>query len=190
MLKYREPPLTLEKTSRLITFLHYLLKVIPINNNNKNTAMLFPLGIFIEDITPTLSTTPQQQSSWIIIIQFMLSCFRSCPQQYIYNSGVTTPILLIIVKQVLLELAKLPPTKDMKPIQEKCFLVGKELLDLLLIRDTALTDEILENSNTLTPNFVGLGTLSYYDVIYSVSCNRCNDKLHENNFFFSLFLVS
>jgi hypothetical protein len=167
MLKYREPPLTFEKTSRLITFLHHLLKVMPINS--KNTATIFPLGTFIEDITPTLST--QQQSSWIIIIQFMLSCFRSCPQQYIYNSGVTTPILLIVVKQVLVELAKLPSQK-MKPIEEKCFLVGKELLDLLLVRDTAITDEMLENSNTLTPSFIGVGTLSYYDVIYSVSVLR------------------
>jgi hypothetical protein len=161
--------------------MHHILKVIPITTSSTSKGTTFPLGCFMEDITPTLSLIPTQQSSWIIIIQFMLSCFRSSPQQYIYNAGVTTPILLSIIKQILLEMARLP-SKDMNPLQEKCFLVGKELLDLLLIRDNALTEEILESSNTLTPNFIGLGTLSYYDVIYSVRKNKPLVKAVFSNF--------
>ncbi len=161
--------MTLEKTSRLITFIHHILKAVPIvaNSNNKNNV--FPLGVFIEEITPTLSLTPStNQSSWIIMIQFLLSCLRSCPQQSIFNAGCTTPILLGIVKHIILELDKLP-TKYTNSLQEKCFLVGKELLDLFLIRDNSLTEEILEASNTLNSDFIGVGTLSYFDVIYSVS---------------------
>lgn len=168
MLKYREPPITQEKTSRLFTFLHHLLKVIPLASTMTTKHTIFPLGAFLEDITPTLSLSSSLQSSWIVIIQFILSCFRSCPEQYIYNSGVTAPILLGIVKQVLLEITRLPP-KDMDPLQDKCFMVGKELLDLLLIRDNTLLEEMLENSDTLTADFIGIGTLTYYDVIYSVS---------------------
>ncbi|KAI9481474.1 MAG: hypothetical protein EXX96DRAFT_566905 [Benjaminiella poitrasii] len=151
LLKYREPPLTLEKTSRLITFLHHVLKAIPIIPTNK---IGFPLGSLIEDLSLTLST--QQPHIWIITIQFMLSCLRSAPQQYIYQSGLTTPVILSVIKHVLLELTRLPST-DMTPMQEKSFSVGKELLDLFLIRDNT-------EDNKMTN---GIGTISYYDVIHS-----------------------
>lgn len=170
MLKYRESPITLEKTTRLLTFLHHILKVIPLSNSAitvaKNTN--FPLGTFLEEITPVLSLSPGLQPSWIITIQFIMSCFRSCPQPQTFNSSVTTPIILSIVKQVLLEMTKLP-CKDLNPLQYKCFTVGKELLDMFLIRDTSINEKILENSDTLTTYFVGIGSLTYYDVIYSVS---------------------
>ncbi|KAI7901563.1 uncharacterized protein BX663DRAFT_513291 [Cokeromyces recurvatus] len=151
LLKYREPPLTLEKNSRLITFLHHVLKIIPIIPTNKTS---FPLGSLIEDLTLTLST--QQPHIWIITIQFMLSCLRSAPQQTIYQSGVTTPVILSIIKHILLELTRLP-YMDMTPMQEKCFSVGKELLDLFLIRDNNKDNKLM----------IGIGTISYYDVIYS-----------------------
>lgn len=133
----------------------------------------------MEDISSTLSTSPSLQSSWIISLQFILSCFRSCPEQYIYNSGVTAPILLGIVKQLLLEMTQLP-SKDMDPLEEKCFLVGKELLDLLLVRDHGITEEMLENSDTLTADFIGIGSLTYYDVIYSVKHEKKNTYIHSN----------
>lgn len=171
MAKYKEPPMNLEKTSRLVTFIHHILKVIPIVANSSNKNNVFPLGTLIEEITPTLSLAPAHQSSWVVMIQFLLSCLRSCPQQSIFNAGCTTPILLGLVKHIILELDKLPP-KDINSLQEKCFLVGKELLDLFLIRDNALTEDILESSNTLNSDFIGIGTLSYFDVIYSVSYLR------------------
>jgi hypothetical protein len=52
----------------------------------------------------------------------------------------------------------------MSDIQEKCFTVGKELLDLFLIRDNAATEEL-----KISKKFIGIGTISYYDVVYSVS---------------------
>lgn len=162
--KYKEPPFTLEKASRLVTFLHHVLRVIPIIPTKKGSV--FPLGVLIEEITPTLSLAPPQQPAWIVITQFLLSCLRSCPQQAIFNAGCTTPMFLSLVKQVVLELSKLP-SKSTNKLQEKCFSVGKELLDLFLIRDSALTEEMIESSNTLTSDFVGVGTLSYYDIIYS-----------------------
>ncbi|GAN05157.1 hypothetical protein MAM1_0083c04626 [Mucor ambiguus] len=158
MLKYREPPITFEKTSRLVTFLHHVLKAIPIiPTTTAKTG--FPLGSLVEDMTLTLST--QQPAIWIITIQFMLSCLRSAPQQYIYHSGVTTPVILSVIKHVLLEVTRLPHN-DMSPIQEKCFAVGKELLDLFLIRDNAATEEL-----KISKKFIGIGTISYYDVVYS-----------------------
>lgn len=167
--KYKEPPFTLEKASRLVTFLHHVLRVIPIIPTKKGNV--FPLGVLIEEITPTLSLAPPQQSAWIVVAQFLLSCLRSCPQQAIFNAGCTTPMFLGFVKQVVLELSKLP-SKSTNKLQEKCFSVGKELLDLFLIRDSALTEEMIESSDTLTSDFVGVGTLSYYDIIYSVSVVR------------------
>ncbi|CEP17288.1 hypothetical protein [Parasitella parasitica] len=158
MLKYREPPITFEKTSRLITFLHHVLKAIPIIPT-ATVKTGFPLGSLVEDMALTLST--QQPAIWIITIQFMLSCLRSAPQQHIYHSGVTTPIILSVIKHILLELTRLP-YNDMSNIQEKCFLVGKELLDLFLIRDNAANDEL-----KIPKKFTGIGTISYYDVVYS-----------------------
>ena len=154
MIKYNELPMSLEKTSRLMTFLHHVLKLIPIVPNN--TKIIFPLGVLMENITPSISS----KSSWITTLQFLLSCLRSCPQQYLFNAGCTTPIFLGIVKQVILGMIQLPTNMD--DMEEKCYLVGKELLDLLLIRDK---DMLTESSNT---SFVGVGTLSYYDVIYAV----------------------
>lgn len=167
--KYKEPPFTLEKASRLITFLHHILRAIPIIPSKKGNV--FPLGVLIEEITPTLTLAPPLQSTWIVIVQFLLSCLRSCSQQSILNAGCTTPIFLGLVKQTILELSKLP-SKSTNQLQEKCFSVGKELLDLFLIRDNALTEEMIESSDTLTSDFVGVGTLSYYDIIYSVSGKR------------------
>ncbi|KAG1151478.1 hypothetical protein G6F37_000970 [Rhizopus arrhizus] len=148
MIKYREPPLTLEKTYRLITFLHHILKEIPITAN----AGGFPLGSVIEDLSLTLSLKPNTQSYsiWIITIQFMLSCLKSTPQNHI-----TTPVILSVIKEVLLEMIRLPE-KDMSPIEQKCFSVGKELLDLFFIRKE---DGLVQG--------IGYGTISYYDVIYS-----------------------
>lgn len=160
MLKYREPPLTFEKTSRLIAFLHHVLKVIPIIPT-ATAKTGFPLGSLVEDMTLTLST--QQPAIWIITIQFMLSCLRSAPQQYIYHAGVTTPVILSVIKHILLEITRLP-YNGMSSIQEKCFTVGKELLDLFLIRDNAATEEL-----KICKKFIGIGTISYYDVVYSVS---------------------
>lgn len=150
MIKYREPPLTPEKTYRLITFLHHTLKEIPITAN----AGGFPLGSVIEDLSLTLSLKPNTQSYsiWIITIQFMLSCLKSTPQNHI-----TTPVILSVIKEVLLEMIRLPE-KDMSPIEQKCFSVGKELLDLFFIRKE---DGLVQS--------VGYGIISYYDVIYSVS---------------------
>lgn len=190
MLKYREPPITLEKTSRLITFLHHLLKVIPLSNATSTTTTtakntIFPLGTFLEEVTPVLSLTPALQSSWIIIIQFILSCFRSCLQNQIFNSGVTTAILLSMVKQVLLEMTRLS-SKEMNSLELKCFTVGKELFDLFLIRDTRIDEKMLENSDTLTSDFVGVGSLTYYDIIYSVSqfVHIKDDRLFIQIYFF------
>ncbi|KAI9262582.1 hypothetical protein EDC94DRAFT_659447 [Helicostylum pulchrum] len=168
MIKYRESPITLEKTTRLLSFLHHILKVIPLSNSTTTATKnsIFPLGIFLEDITPVLSLAPTSQHSWIIILQFIMSCFRTCPQQQIFNSGVTMPILLGMVKQVLLEMTRLP-AKDSNPVQIKCFNVGKELFDMLLIRENGIDEKMLENSDTLTLDFVGVGSLTYYDVIYS-----------------------
>jgi hypothetical protein len=157
LIKYREPPLTLEKSSRLITFLHHFLKAIPIIPSTGTQKITFPLGTLVEDMTLTLST--QQPAIWIISIQFLLSCLRSAPQQHIYQAGVTTPVILSVIKHVLLELTRLPST-NMTPIQEKCFSVGKELMDLFLIRDHTIED---------TQKFNSIGTISYYDVIHSVS---------------------
>lgn len=177
--KYGEPPITQEKTSRLFTFLHHLLKAIPLASSSKTSTskqLLFPLGVLIEDIAPFLSLNTSLQSSWIMTLQFILSCFRSCPEQHIYHSGVTPPILLGLIKQVLIEFTALPTKIDVNPLEHKCFLVGKELLDLLLIRDYAITEDMLENSDTLTEDFSGIGSLTYYDVIYSVSTPSNYDK--------------
>lgn len=162
LIKYREPPLTLEKASRLITFLHHFLKVIPIIPVTQTHKITFPLGKLVEDMTLTLST--QQPAIWIISIQFLLSCLRSAPQQYIYQAGVTTPVILSVIKHVLLELTRLPFTA-MTSMQEKCFSVGKELLDLFLIREHTSEETAPQQK------FSAIGTISYYDVIHSVSCS-------------------
>lgn len=153
MLKYREPPLTLEKTTRLITFLHHVLKVIPITPSANKTG--FPLGSLLEDMTLTLST--QQPHIWIISIQFLLSCLKSASQQHIYHAGVTTPVILSVIKHVLLELTRLP-FKNMTSDQETCFALGKDLLDLFLVRD----------DNQHNTQKLNASHLSFYDVIHSV----------------------
>lgn len=156
MLKYREPPLSLEKTTRLITFLHHVLKIIPIAPTVSKTG--FPLGSLLEDMTLTLST--QQPHIWIVSIQFLLSCLKSASQQQIYHAGVTTPVILIVIKHVLLELTRLPYT-NIKDDQETCFAVGKSLLDFFLVRDD-------EQYSSQKLNSIHV---SFYDVIHSVSLN-------------------
>jgi hypothetical protein len=173
MLKYREPPINLAKTLRLLTFLHHLLRVLPISSKGSLSHQhSFPLGALIEDLALTLSleTTPHNPSAhsiWIVTIQFMMSCLRSEAQQHIYNAGVTTPVILGVIKHVLLEMTRLPP-KEMDSLQEKCFIVGRELLDLFLIRDTATYNRNIEGNMPSTKT-AGLGTISYFDVIYSAS---------------------
>lgn len=172
MLKYREPPLTFEKTSRLIAFLHHVLRVIPIIPT-ATAKTGFPLGSLVEDMTLTLST--QQPAIWIITIQFILSCLRSAPQQYIYHAGVTTPVILSVIKHILLGITRLP-YNDMSDIQKKCFTVGKELLDLFLIRDIAVAEELKTSKK-----FIGIGTISYYDVVYSVSYLCVNHAINTKS---------
>ncbi|OBZ83488.1 Mediator of RNA polymerase II transcription subunit 23 [Choanephora cucurbitarum] len=162
MLKYREPPLTLEKASRLITFLHHVLKLVPVTPALNTPQKPFPLGLLLEDITLTLSTL--QPAIWIITIQFMLSCLRSTPQ---LHTAITTPVVLSIIKHVLLELTRLPST-NMNYMQEKSFLVGKELLDLFLIRNGHNEHDV--NITVVAGSSQSKSTgiaISYYDVVYS-----------------------
>jgi hypothetical protein len=183
LIKYREPPLTLEKSSRLITFLHHFLKVIPIIPTTTTIHKIsFPLGTLVEDMILTLST--QQPAIWIISIQFLLSCLRSASQQYIYQAGVTTPVILSVIKHVLLEFTKLPST-SMTLIQEKCFSVGKELLDLFLIRDHTTVED-----TSTQQKFNAIGTISYYDVIHSVSLGSRTMKKMAYVSFVCLYIVS
>ncbi|KAI8352505.1 mediator complex subunit 23-domain-containing protein [Blakeslea trispora] len=159
MLKYREPPLTLEKTSRLLTFIHHVLKLVPVTPSLNTPQKPFPLGLLLEDLALTLSTL--QPAIWIITIQFMLSCLKSTSQHY---AVITTPVVLSIIKHVLLELTRLPST-DMNPMQEKCFLVGKELLDLFLIRNYQNEHDFVTIGSAQSKS---IGTaISYYDVVYS-----------------------
>lgn len=180
-MKLREPPLTLEKTYRVITFLHYVLKEIPITTTNSSNSG-FPLGPVIKDLSLALSlrsNTPHVYSIWIIIIQFMLSCLKSVPQQTLFHAGVTTPVILGVIKQVLLGMTSLPE-KNMNLIQQKCFSVGRELLNLFLIRDPSVVkesddmdmDSSIQNFTATSGNNNNnnsMSAISFYDVIYSVS---------------------
>ncbi|CEI94172.1 hypothetical protein RMCBS344292_08393 [Rhizopus microsporus] len=178
IMKLREPPLTLEKTYRVITFLHYVLKEIPITTTNSSNSG-FPLGPVIKDLSLALSlrsNTPHVYSIWIIIIQFMLSCLKSVPQQTLFHAGVTTPVILGVIKQVLLGMTSLPE-KNMNLIQQKCFSVGRELLNLFLIRDPSVVkesddmdmDSSIQNftATSSNNNNNSMSAISFYDVIYS-----------------------
>lgn len=142
----------------------------------------FPLGQLFEDLTATLSLrpvpnqNPSALSIWIVTVQFMLSCLRSSSQQALYNAGITTPVILGIIKHILLELTRLP-SDNMDPLQKQCFKVGKEMLDIFLIRDpnqagvseqssTLKHQPLLAASQSGTPS---VGTVTFYDVIKSVS---------------------
>ncbi|KAI8145206.1 mediator complex subunit 23-domain-containing protein [Fennellomyces sp. T-0311] len=197
MLKYREPPLTLVKTTRLLAFLNHLLMTTPItpkstsggtgypsyhHSHNQQQQQPFPLGQLFEDLTLTLSlrTTPANNSSvplliWVVTIQFMLSCLRNNSPQALYNAGVATPVILGIIKHILLELTRLPAT-NMNSAQKKCFAVGKQMLDLFLIRDQPLSSlgpngqssPEDQSPTAVTPSAgSSIGNVSYYDVVYS-----------------------
>ncbi|KAM3581516.1 hypothetical protein VKS41_006346 [Umbelopsis sp. WA50703] len=164
MLKYREPPLTVAKTSHLLTFLHHLLILVPISSNGANPT--FPLSQLFEDLGMTLTLRPTPQNPfayqiWIMNLQFMLSCIKQVEPQALYNAGITTPVVLGIIKHVLLELTRLPI--DANAIQQKCFDIGKEFLDTFLLKQTseeAPTVSAIPRNNVL-PN------VSYYDIIFS-----------------------
>ncbi|KAI8328625.1 mediator complex subunit 23-domain-containing protein [Chlamydoabsidia padenii] len=176
LLKYREPPFLLTKTLRLLKFLHHLLQVVPITHPNKP----FPFGHVLEDLTLTLSlrvnnnnnnNNPHLQqakndvavySTWIITIQFLLSCLRNNSPHHLYNAGVTTPVILGAIKHILLELTRMPTTsaatnnnnnQQLELLQRTSFDTGQELLELFLVRPG--------------PSDTPVGTVSYYDVIYS-----------------------
>ncbi|KAL0075593.1 mediator complex subunit 23-domain-containing protein [Phycomyces blakesleeanus] len=188
LLKYREPPLTLVKTTRLMTFLHHLLLLTPIpanptSLNTHNTPSItaqnsasqtFPLGLLFEDLTQTLSLRPASaqnsspMSTWIVTIHFMLSCLRSNTPQAIHQAGVTTPVTLSIIKHILLELTRLQAT-DMSSLQIQCFQTGKKILDFFLLRPTTDTEgSDLKNSESIPgQGFGSQGVVSYFDVIYS-----------------------
>lgn len=197
---YREPPVTIAKTVRLLTFLNNLLRIIPINPKkaspgagamhpaaNAAANQPFPLGQLFEDLTLTLSlATPSALPVWVVTIQFMLSCLRTNSQQALSKAGITTPIILGIIKHVLLELTRLPPT-DMDVLQKQCFSVGKQLLDLFLVRDHLHQQQQQQQpqqqqqqqqpqkqqpfsaNNEARKPTTGIGNVSYYDVVYSVS---------------------
>ncbi|KAI9313693.1 mediator complex subunit 23-domain-containing protein [Dichotomocladium elegans] len=241
MLKYREPPLTLVKATRLMAFLNHLLAIVPVTPRGDPlspgggavvagtpaagtysgpvvvtptptaavtsasmsptvptviTGMPFPLGQLFEDLTLTLSLRPVPPSNssltysiWIVTIQFMLSCLRSNSTQALYNAGIATPTILRIIKHILLELTCLPGT-NMNDLQKQCFLLGKQMLDLFLVREQkqqqqqqqqqhgTITYPLLSfeqqqqhpsvNTNTNpTSSVSGIGTVSYYDVVHS-----------------------
>ncbi|CDS02982.1 hypothetical protein LRAMOSA00384 [Lichtheimia ramosa] len=177
MLKYREPPLTLVKTTRLMAFLNHLLTIVPVTpkastgstGHGSLTNTPFPLGQLFEDLTLTLSLRPAPGNNksltlsiWVVTIQFMLSCLKSNSQQALYNAGIATPAILGIIKHILLELTRLPAT-NMDPLQQQCFSLGKQMLDLFLVREhpTPSSDQ-----NTASVP-IGIGSVSYYDVIVS-----------------------
>ncbi|KAI9013358.1 mediator complex subunit 23-domain-containing protein [Phycomyces nitens] len=189
LLKYREPPLTLVKTTRLMTFLHHLLLLMPIiaNPASLNThstpsittqtsasPQTFPLGLLFEDLTQTLSLrpvsphNPSPMSTWIVTIHFMLSCLRSNPLPAIHQAGVTTPVTLSIIKHILLELTRLPAT-DMTSLQIQCFQTGKKMLDFFLLRSAPDTDgsEQRTSEPIAGQSFGSQGVVSFFDVIYS-----------------------
>lgn len=170
MLKYREPPLTVAKTSHLLTFLHHLLILVPISANTNTPS--FPLSQLFEDLGMTLTLRPTQQNPfayqiWIMNLQFMLSCIKGIEPQALYNAGITAPVVLGIIKHVLLELTRLPI--EVNSIQQKCFDIGKELLDTFLLKDAQ--SEKLSSSSSV-PKFNAIPKVSYYDIIFSVSSSR------------------
>ncbi|KAG0165442.1 hypothetical protein DFQ30_008459 [Apophysomyces sp. BC1015] len=166
MQKYRDPPLTLVRTTRLIMFLHHLIRLAPTyttqqqqHQQQQQQQYAVPLGQLFEDFTLALSLRSQSHvalSTWIVAIQFMLSCLHSNQLHALQHNagGITTPIILKIIKHVLLELTLLPTT-DMDSLQSQCFNVGKELLDQFLVREP--------NNNSDNSQ----GIVSFYDVISS-----------------------
>ncbi|KAI8972683.1 hypothetical protein BDB01DRAFT_845071 [Pilobolus umbonatus] len=149
---YRETPVTVDKTIRLITFIHHLLK----------TTHQFPLGTLLEELIPTLSlnTSSTSYPIWILITQFLISCLRSMDAQDIHHSGITTTIIHGIIKHILMELTRLPIT-SINSIQTQCFNAGKELMDIFLIH--SVSDPFIENN----PKIHSIGTTSFFDIIYS-----------------------
>jgi hypothetical protein len=177
MLKYREPPLTVVKTSHLLTFLHHLLILVPITSTPN--APTFPLSQLFEDLGMTLTLRPTQQfpfayQIWIMNLQFMLSCIKGVAPQALYNAGITTPVVLGIIKHVLLELTRLPI--EVNSIQQKCFDMGKELLDTFLLKDTQSENSATSATSSGSKTNV-IPKVSYYDIIFSVS--RCGSWLSE-----------
>ncbi|KAI8372734.1 mediator complex subunit 23-domain-containing protein [Radiomyces spectabilis] len=168
MLKYVETPLTLTKSIRLMTFLHHLLQVIPVTPAQPSTATVsfapFPLGQLFEELTVSISfrttpaPTPTMLSTWIITMQFMLSCLRSNSRQALFNAGLTNPVILGMSKHILLELTRLP-WKQMDDLQETCFSLGQEMLNFFFLKD--------QKSGQGIDNAANLVHVSYYDVIYS-----------------------
>ncbi|KAI9285727.1 mediator complex subunit 23-domain-containing protein [Umbelopsis sp. AD052] len=164
MIKYREPPLTVVKTSHLLTFLHHLLILVPITSTPN--VPNFPLSQLFEDLGMTLTLRPTQQfpfayQIWIMNLQFMLSCIKEVAPQALYNAGITTPVVLGIIKHLLLELTRLPI--EVNSIQQKCFDMGKELLDTFLLKDTQS-----ERSSASTGSKPAvIPKVSYYDIIFS-----------------------
>lgn len=202
MLKYREPPLTLVKTTRLMAFLNHLLTIVPVTpkastgstGHGSLTNTPFPLGQLFEDLTLTLSLRPAPGNNksltlsiWVVTIQFMLSCLKSNSQQALYNAGIATPAILGIIKHILLELTRLPAT-NMDPLQQQCFSLGKQMLDLFLVREhpTPSSDQ-----NTASVP-IGIGSVSYYDVIVSVrmSFTSCTIMMTDRNIIVSRTLWS
>ncbi|ORX51305.1 hypothetical protein DM01DRAFT_1337353 [Hesseltinella vesiculosa] len=180
ILKYREPPFSLSKTVRLLKFLHHLLRVYPItpipHDTTTHKPPTFPLGQVLEDLTLTLSlrTIPQvnhlfQQSAWIVTLQFMISCLKSNSPALLYNSGITTPVILGMIKHVLLELTRLTPA-NLDSLQQSCFDVCGDFLDVFLVRPEAALHSISALRVTHASGYlpaVSIGTVSFYDVIYS-----------------------
>ena len=129
----------------------------------------FPLGQLFEDLTLTLSlrnaqTAPNNNNNnnnnsvpyliWVVTLQFMLSCLRNNSPQALYNAGIATPVILGIIKHILLELTRLPAT-NMTTAQKKCFVVGKQMLDIFLVHDTPSSSSTStgssSSSSTLLP---------------------------------------
>lgn len=180
-----------------------------ITDHHMGSMKHFPLGQVLEDLALTLTLRivnlptqqqlqPQQQqqlqqqqtvylSSWIITIQFMQSCLRNNTSQQLYNAGVTTPVILGIIKHILMELTRLP-SNNLSKLQQSCYDVSKELLDLFLVRpenynvtsaNTSLYTGFYSSTippstnlslpiNSITTSTTGISSISYYDVIYSV----------------------
>ncbi|CAO3590219.1 unnamed protein product [Absidia cylindrospora] len=118
----------------------------------------------------------------------MLSCLRNNEPVHLYNAGVTTPVILGIIKHILLELTQLagitssgPPTANdgqLNVLRQTCFDTGKEMLELFLVRPEANGGGSTQDSSTtnscdthipkpLSSAPSPIGTVSYYDVIYS-----------------------
>ncbi|KAI7862073.1 mediator complex subunit 23-domain-containing protein [Spinellus fusiger] len=181
---YREPPFTLVKTTRLMTFLHHLLSQVPITPTTGlsgthsvslagQSAMLFhpfPLGQLLEDLLPTLSLrsispqNPHALSIWIVTLYFMLSCLQSNPPQAVLQAGVSSAVILAVIKHLLTELTDLPAT-DLSSLQIQCFQAGQKILDFFMLRSNGGSESGGKGGETT--NVTSPGLVSFYDVIYS-----------------------